>query len=218
MPRKVKTKKADRSTAVHVRRAAHSLARTTKRAARAAKRAVTPKANRRVRHLTSIGADAVKFLKGEHRQLLTWLVELKATPSVARRDRLLRQVEQGLKTHTKLEEELFYPAFRDVAATSRDLRLYYEAREEHHAVDTVLPEVSGASRSRPEVFAARVKVLTEMVERHADEEETDMFPRARALIPAAELRRLGEEMAARRRTLQQNGSGPLSVVAALFSS
>jgi len=217
MPRKTKMKKAKRTTATRVRQAARSRARTTKRTARAAKRAVTPKASRRANHLSSVGTDAVKLLRGEHRQLLGWLEDLKTTANAAHRDRLLRQVEHGLKTHTKLEEELFYPAFRDSAATKRDLRLYYEALEEHHAVDLVLPEVSDASRSRPEVFAARVKVLKEMVAHHAEEEETDMFPRARALIPADELRRLGEEMAARRRSLQQS-SGPLSVVAALFSS
>jgi hypothetical protein len=95
--------------------------------------------------------------------------------------------------------------------------LFFEAKEEHHAVDTILPEVASAT-GEPDVFAARAKVLKEMVEHHADEEESDMFPRARKLLPPAELRRLGDEMAARKRTLQQRPSGPLGTVAALFSS
>ena len=88
--------------------------------------------------------------------------------------------------------------------------------EEHHAVDTILPEVAGAT-DEPDVFAARAKVLKEIVEHHAEEEETDMFPRARQLLPATELRRLGAEMAARKRTLHRE-PGPLGVVAQLFSS
>jgi hypothetical protein len=214
----VEAKKNTHRTSKRVRRTARSHARSSARGARSAKRARTPTAPRqRTAHLSSVGSDAVKFLKAEHRQLLSWIDELKTTQSATRRERLMRQVEHGLKTHTRLEEEYFYPAFRDVASTRRDRRLYFEALEEHHAVDTILPEVSGAVRSQPEVFAARAKVLKEMVVQHADEEETDLFPRARALIPAVELRRLGVEMAARRRTLQQS-AGPLSVVAARFSS
>jgi hypothetical protein len=55
-----------------------------------------------------------------------------------------------------------------------------------------------------------------MPEGDAKEEETEMFPRARALIGPAELGRLGAEMAHRRRSLQRGGA--LRAVAALFSS
>jgi hypothetical protein len=95
--------------------------------------------------------------------------------------------------------------------------MFFEAQEEHHAVDTILPEVTSAS-AEPDVFAARAKVLKEMVEHHAEEEETDMFSRARKLFPPAELRRLGEEMAARKRMLQRRPTGALGSVAALFTS
>ena len=160
--------------------------------------------------------DAVSFLKAEHREVLAWLNELKAPRTTEdRRRRLLEQVQDALKEHTKVEEEIFYPAFRDAAATSEDLRLYYEAIEEHHAVDTILPEVAGASL-QSECFSARAKVLQEIVAHHAKEEETEMFPRARALLPAVELRRLGAEMAHRKHTLRRGGA--LSTVAAFFSS
>ena len=53
--------------------------------------------------------------------------------------------------------------------------------EEHHAADTILPDVAKA-KSEADVFAARAKVLKEIVEHHAEEEETDMFPRARKLL------------------------------------
>jgi hemerythrin superfamily protein len=144
------------------------------------------------------------------------LEELKSAPSGERRERVFHQVEDALKTHTKIEEEIFYPAFRDVAVTKRDRQLFFEAVEEHHAVDTVLPEVASV-RAEPDVFAARAKVLKEIVEHHAEEEETEMFPRARKLLPASELRRLGAEMAERKRSLQRP-SGALSAVTSLFSS
>jgi len=46
-----------------------------------------------------------------------------------------------------------------------------------------------------EQFAAKAKVLKELVEHHAEEEEAEMFPRARKLMDREELVRLGGEMA-----------------------
>jgi len=205
----------------HVRRAARSLVRATQRATTTAKRAVR-KATRRpqsaVTRAPSTHMDAIALLKADHKELRRLLSALKETHSGGeRQSRLLAQVENALKTHTKVEEEIFYPAFRDAAQSAKDRQLFFEAQEEHHAVDTILPEVASVT-SEPDVFAARAKVLKEIVEHHAEEEETDMFPRARKLFPPAELRRLGDEIAARKRTLQHRSSGPLGTVASLFSS
>jgi hemerythrin superfamily protein len=212
MPRKTShtahAKKTRKSGPTRVRRAARALVCATQRATHA----ITPHRKLPVRKSAT---DALTFLRAEHRQILAWLNELKGPLGEDRRRHLLHQVEHALKTHTKLEEEIFYPAFRDAAANSQDLRLYYEAIEEHHAVDLMVPELASASLHF-EVFPARAKVLQEIVAQHAKEEETEMFPRARALIGPAALRRLAAEMANRRRTLQHRG--PLSsAVAALFS-
>ena len=61
-------------------------------------------------------------------------------------------------------------------------------------VDTVLPELKSADPAS-ETFAAKAKVLKDLVEHHAEEEETEMFPRARKLLGRGELVRLGEELA-----------------------
>jgi hemerythrin superfamily protein len=199
-----------------VRRAARSVTRTATRATTQARRALRPARRGRAPLARSAHEDAVTLLKEDHKQLRKLLDELKSANTDDRRARLFHQVEEALKTHTRIEEEIFYPAFRDVAMTKRDRQLFHEAIEEHHAADTILPEV-GNVRAEPDVFAARAKVLKEVVEHHAEEEETEMFPRARKLLPASELRRLGTEMAARKRSLQ-SAKGPLSAVTSLFSS
>ena len=53
-----------------------------------------------------------------------------------------------------------------------------------------------------EVFGAKAKVLKELIEHHADEEEQEMFPRARKVIGAAALRDLGSRMESRKRSLR----------------
>ena len=50
-------------------------------------------------------------------------------------------------------------------------------------------------------FAAKCKVLKELVEHHADEEEKEMFPEARKVLSRPELQELGDRMAMRKKEL-----------------
>jgi hypothetical protein len=50
-------------------------------------------------------------------------------------------------------------------------------------------------------FPARAKVLRDLILHHAEEEETQMFPKARKLMSAAELKTLGATLAARKKQL-----------------
>jgi hemerythrin-like domain-containing protein len=77
--------------------------------------------------------------------------------------------------------------------------MVYEAVHEHHMVDVALPEAREGENN--EDLKARAKVVKELVEHHADEEEKDMFPRARKLMTREELRDLGDRMAARKTEL-----------------
>ena len=55
-------------------------------------------------------------------------------------------------------------------------------------------------------FSAKAKVLKELIEHHADEEEKEMFPRARELLGLDALRELGERMQARKEELMADPS------------
>jgi hemerythrin superfamily protein len=139
--------------------------------------------------------DAIALLKADHDKVRTLLSELEKTSdnAVSKREQLLATIEQELKIHTRIEEEVFYPAFRDAAKKKDDAKLYYEALEEHHVVDLVLPEIK-ATGADSDQFAAKAKVLKDLVEHHAGEEEAEMFPRARTLMDRQELVRLGGEL------------------------
>ncbi len=144
--------------------------------------------------------DAIALLKTDHEKVRGLLESFEKAGSSARRDKLFAQIEQELKVHTTIEEEIFYPAFREAATKKDDQVMVYEAVHEHHMVDVALPESKDGENN--EDLKARAKVVKELVEHHADEEEKDMFPRARKLLTREELRDLGERMAARKRELQ----------------
>ena len=56
----------------------------------------------------------------------------------AKAEQLLEQIDREVKIHSQIEEEIFYPAFRDAARKRNERELYYEAKEEHHVVDLVM--------------------------------------------------------------------------------
>ena len=99
--------------------------------------------------------------------------------------------------HTRIEEEIFYPAF--INATG-DKELHSEALVEHHGAKQLIEEIEGADAGDP-LFDARVKVLSEMIKHHVKEEErwTGMFAKAR--IAGMDLRALGILLEARKREL-----------------
>lgn len=142
--------------------------------------------------------DAIALLKDDHKKVKALLESLEKATG-ARREKLLAQIAQELKVHTTIEEEIFYPAFREAATKKDDQTMYFEAVEEHRVVDTVLPQA--ASGENNEDLKAKAKVLKELVEHHAEEEEKDMFPRARKVMDRNELRELGSRMAARKKEL-----------------
>jgi len=114
---------------------------------------------------------------------------------------LLAEIEMNLSAHTTIEEEIFYPAFREAGQKSDDNKMYFEALEEHRAAgDLVLPDLLKTDPATDN-FSGRAKVLKELVEHHADEEEKEMFPRAKKLLDKAELVALGERMEQRKREL-----------------
>lgn len=142
--------------------------------------------------------DAIAFLKQDHETVRKLLGQLENATG-ARRTKLLGQIAAELKTHTTIEEEIFYPAYRDAVRTKGDRKLFFEAVQEHHVVDLVLPE-TGEGDS-PDELKAKAKVLKDLVEHHAEEEERQMFPRARKVMERDELRSLGEMMQRRKDTL-----------------
>ena len=152
------------------------------------------------------GKDAITLLKEDHKKVKGLLAQLEKTTErgADRRLKLLGQIEGEIKVHTTIEEEIFYPAYRDAVRKKEDRELYQEALEEHHVVDLVLPELKDSDPAG-EIFGAKAKVLKELIEHHAEEEEKEMFPRARKVLGAAELRELGSRMASRKRALKGGG-------------
>lgn len=151
--------------------------------------------------------DAIELLKSDHEKVRDLLGQLTDTTSRAEKTRtdLLQKIAMELEVHTTIEEEIFYPALRE-AGKKEDEEMYFEALEEHRAAgDLVLPDLLNTEVTSDK-FSGRAKVLKELVEHHVEEEEEEMFPRAKELLDKARLSELGEQMQQRKQELMEGGA------------
>ncbi|RIL01794.1 MAG: hemerythrin [Proteobacteria bacterium] len=118
-----------------------------------------------------------------------------------RRD-LLDEITRMLRVHTHIEEEIFYPAFREVVGTKKGEEQVLEAYEEHHVVDLVLAELPDIDLES-ETYKAKITVLKELVEHHVEEEQEEMFPAAEKKLGKERLDELAREMQAAAEEQQQ---------------
>lgn len=147
--------------------------------------------------------DAITLLKKDHEKVRSLLTDLAETTTRAHKTRLelLEKISNEIRVHTTIEEEIFYPAFKAAAEKAEDRTMFHEAMEEHRAAgELVLPDLL-RTEVQSDQFSGRAKVLKELVEHHADEEEKEMFPRARKLLDKAELEELGARMERRKAEL-----------------
>ncbi|MGP6429282.1 hemerythrin domain-containing protein [Pseudomonas paraglycinae] len=152
--------------------------------------------------------NAIDLLKTDHEKVKGILNQLSESTDRAlkKRAELLDKLELEISIHTQLEEQILYPAFKEAGGKEQD-EMYYEAKEEHRTVDSlVLPDLKSTDPSTPE-FAGRVKVVKELLEHHIEEEETEMFPQAKKLLGNAKLEELGKEMEVMKASLKKSLSG-----------
>ena len=140
--------------------------------------------------------DALKLLKTDHDRVKKLLNELDETTERADKTRTegLMKLKQDLKIHEAIEEEIFYPALKE-HAEAKDIVL--EAFEEHDVVNMIMSEIEQTATS-DETWKAKFSVMKENLEHHIEEEEGEMFDKAREIFDADVLESLGERMQARK--------------------
>jgi hemerythrin-like domain-containing protein len=151
--------------------------------------------------------NAIDLLIADHEKVKDILGQLSESTdrAIKKRTELLDKLEMEITIHTQLEEEILYPAFKAAGGKEQE-EMYYEAKEEHRTVDSlVLPDLKTTDPSKPE-FAGRVKVVKELLEHHIEEEESEMFPQAKKLLGKARLDELGEQMLAMKASLKKSFS------------
>ena len=135
--------------------------------------------------------NPMNLLKQQHKEVRGMFKKVEKTENSRERRQLMEQIATALEAHTTIEEELFYPAVRELE-TKKAEEMIDEAFEEHHVVKLVLKELPSVD-PEDDRFDAKMTVLSELVEHHVKEEEEEMFKTAKR-IGAEELEELGTRM------------------------
>ena len=138
--------------------------------------------------------NAFTLLKNDHEKVAGILEKIDETTerAIKSREELFAQLKNELDVHARIEEEILYPALEEYEET-RPISL--EAYEEHALVKQLLEELAAAPKD-DEQWTAKFTVLKENVEHHVEEEEGEMFQKARKVLSEEEIEELGDRLQA----------------------
>jgi hemerythrin-like domain-containing protein len=105
-----------------------------------------------------------------------------------------------LTVHATIEEEIFYPAARDVLPEED---LVDEATVEHATAKDLIAQIESMLPDE-DLYDAKVKVLGEYIDHHVKEEEEEMFPKVRSA--GLDVAAVGEQLKARQEELMSEAA------------
>ncbi len=132
---------------------------------------------------------AIAMLKEDHRVFDRLFKEFEEATGKRKLD-IAQELCLRITMHSKIEEEVFYPAIRGKV----DEDEIEEAIVEHQAAETIIEELEEMDGSE-ELYDAKVHVLGEQLRHHIEEEETEMFEEAKR--SGLDLEVIGQRMQAK---------------------
>jgi hemerythrin superfamily protein len=145
--------------------------------------------------------DALNLLIADHnrvRGLFERFRKANDTHDTSSMASLASTIFTELDVHTTIEEEIFYPWAHDLSDEIGDT--VDEGIQEHHVVKVLIDEL-GESTPGADDWVAKITVLMENVEHHAEEEENELFPKVRSHTKAADRNQLSERLEGRKQQL-----------------
>lgn len=149
--------------------------------------------------------DAVALLKEDHKivkKLFKDFDRMKQKASAEDKEALVKQICAELTIHARIEEEVFYPAVRK---TIDDKDLLDEATVEHASAKDLIAQLQSMSPS-DDLYNAKVTVLGEYVDHHVQEEQNEMFKKAKKA--KMDMEKLGRKMLTVKRAILKEMQPP----------
>ena len=143
--------------------------------------------------------DALQLLTSDHnrvRGLFTLFKQAHDGDDTERMRTIADKVMHELAVHTAIEEEAFYPQIKTCSTEVEEL--VDESLQEHHVAKMLMQELKMGMPGSDD-WKAKMQVLIENVEHHAEEEEEKMFPKLRSTAGTDMLKSLGTRLEAQKR-------------------
>jgi iron-sulfur cluster repair protein YtfE (RIC family) len=136
--------------------------------------------------------DAIDLLDEDHKHVERLFQQYKSAPDASRKRVLAQQIFSELTVHTRIEEDVFYPAFRQATG---DQQIVQESTREHREAMDLVQRMSSA-----QVDDKLMLALEDAILHHVQDEREKMFPMARK-AKGLDLAHLARQLQARKNEL-----------------
>jgi len=153
---------------------------------------------------SSFTSRVIEMLTADHQRVKKLFQQgERAEDDAERLQGIVDEACEALTAHAEIEEEFFYPALTGTEARE----LVAEAEVEHNSAKQLIADLQGMDVD-DERYRATFKVLGEYVKHHIKEEESEIFPLARA--SKADFEPLFEALSARNADDETDGDDEAS--------
>jgi hemerythrin superfamily protein len=154
--------------------------------------------------LNRMSPSITNMIRLDHTHVETAFRQYESAASARVKKGIVDNVCLALEIHAQLEEEIFYPALREVA----DTEALRKAGPEHNEMRQLIGRLRAMAPSDP-TYDDTFMELARIVMHHAAEEETQLLPAAERLLPNR-LSEMGARMTRRRLELTAPRTGELA--------
>jgi hemerythrin superfamily protein len=140
------------------------------------------------------GMRVTTLLKKDHRVVSGLIATLQLTPRMNGmvRGTLFDQIRNHVMVHAQAEEEILYPAMRNVVAHEEQSKVD-EAYHEHQQVKDILNDL-GTMNPTTAVFDTKFAHFRQMIDHHVEEEESEMFEILKQRMSTEQQEQLGRKI------------------------
>jgi hemerythrin superfamily protein len=134
--------------------------------------------------------DAIEFIKQDHRKIAELFEQFLQAESDMTQEELLQAIQNGLSTHSEMEERVLYPELKSIAAVQVE-----RALQEHLEIRKMPAELLDEDLDE-DSFVRQFRELKDDFQTHVEEEEAPegILELARQHFGARKLSQMGSRM------------------------
>ncbi len=148
------------------------------------------------------GMDATEFLMKDHENVQGLFAQFERSREDAQKKAMLfEKIKDELQMHTKVEEEIFYPAVEElpIERAKDDIE---RSIQDHEEVDSLLDELQSVSPDDAD-FDEKMAELMDAVRGHIELEHEEVFKVTRDGLGEERLNEMGREMEEFKRSMKE---------------
>lgn len=142
-------------------------------------------------HAGGPGSDVVDILTADHREMVELFGQIEGTSDAGQRRDLADTLIAEVMRHAVAEEMFVYPAIEEHVPNGAE-EVEHD-KKEHDEIVHLMKQIEGMDPSEP-TFMELVRQWEAKLRHHANDEESEQFPKLRAHIPGERLVDMGERV------------------------